>query len=407
MNKLNIKIVISLSAVFLFIIFAAVIITQGNSINSKINKEPDNNLFNLRLNDDPEESENLSAYQKFQKFWTDVYAQEAINWSYLDWRNYTILQIYGNSEDNLNNTITNDPLFENNIDIFTLYVMGKYNNSLTDEEIINLKSQLIHNTVHIGDILYMNHEDDLLKLYVNIEVESSPSMWYVAEHLKIYIKSNNSDGKWYNESGDHYVKVYDKSNLEFSDLIPTDGKSENYIVGPIIVNTNTIEENLSLIAKVEYFLNFLWNDYVEKLESFNLEDDDESPPEISYIYTGDYTDGNPGELIVNALDSSGLSLDPSGTYQVPNVIGNHKFTFTASDADIDRLGDQLNSTITVWINITDDDILSPEITYIYTGDYTDGNPGELIVNALDSSGLSLDPSGTYQVPNVIGNHKFT
>jgi hypothetical protein len=407
MNKLNTKIIITLTAVSLFIIFTAAFTIQENCSKSRINEDPAINLLNLDLNDGLQDSENLSVYQIFQNFWTDVYALDAINWSYLDWRNYIILQIYGNSENDLNNTITNDPLFENNIDIFTIYVMGKYNNSLTDEEITNLKSQLIHNTVHIGDIQYLKNDDDQLKLYINIEVESSPSMWYVAEHLNIYLKSNNSNGKWYNASGNHYVKVYDISNLEFSDLIHTDGKSENYIVGPIIVNTNTIEENLSLIAKVEYFLNFLWDDYVEKLESFNLVDDDESAPEIVYKYTGNYTDGNPGVLIVNASDSSGLSLDPSGTYQVPNSIGNHYFTFTACDADNDRLGDSLNTTIIVWINITDDDILPPEITYIYTGNYTDGNPGVLIVNASDSSGLSLDPSGTYQVPNSIGNHYFT
>jgi hypothetical protein len=394
-------------AAFLFCIIAAAIITQDNSFNNRINnKQSSNNVLNLGLNDGFQELENLSAYQKFQKFWTDVYTQDALNWSYLDWRNYIILQIYGNSEENLNNTIINDPLFEN-INIFTIYVMGMYNNSLTGEDIANLKSQLIHNTVHIGNILYLKQDDNQLKLFVNVEVESSPSMWYVAEKLEIYLKSENSNGTWYNESVNHYVKVYNTSNLELSDPIYIDGKSENHIVGPIIIDTNTIEENVSLIARVEYFLNFLWEEYVEKLESFNITDDDISYPEISYIYTGDYTDGNPGELIVNASDNSGLSLDPSGIYQVPSTVGDHKFIFTASDADTDRLGDTLNTTITVWINITDDDISYPEISYIYTGDYTDGNPGELIVNASDNSRLSLDPSGIYQIPNIIGNHQFS
>ncbi|MFX1549607.1 MAG: hypothetical protein ACFFB9_04560, partial [Promethearchaeota archaeon] len=118
-------------------------------------------------------------------------------------------------------------------------------------------------------------------------------------------------------------------------------------------------------------------------------------------------DGNPGELIVNASDNSGLSIDPSGIYQVPSTLGNYKFTFTACDADDDRTDDILNCTIIIWINITDDDILPPEITYVYTGNYTDGNPGELIVNASDNSGLSIDPSGIYQVPNTLGSHNFT
>ncbi|MFX0105701.1 MAG: hypothetical protein ACFE75_09435, partial [Candidatus Hodarchaeota archaeon] len=299
MNKANTKIIISLMAALLFCIFTAAIITQDNSFNfnSRINnKESSKNVLNPRLNDGLQELENLSAYQKFQKFWTDVYTQDALNWSYLDWRNYIILQIYGNSEENLNETIINDPLFENNIDIFTIYVMGIYNDSLTGEDIANLRSQLIHNTVHIGNILYLNQDDEQLKLYVNVEVESSPSMWYVAENLEIYLKSENSSGKWYNESGNHYVKVYNTLNLELSDPIYIDGKSETHLVGPIIINTNTIEENVSLIAKIEYFLNFLWDEYVEKFEFFNITDDDILHPEISYIYTGDYTDGNPGEL---------------------------------------------------------------------------------------------------------------
>ncbi|MFX1529165.1 MAG: hypothetical protein ACFFB4_16445, partial [Promethearchaeota archaeon] len=402
---MKIKILILSMIALFFCLFAAVFISQDNFFNSDFNQSNEN-VSTICLSGGIQDSGNLSTYQMFQKFWSDVYAQDAVNWSYLDWRSYIILQIYNNTEDNLNNTIKNDPLFENNIDIFTTYVMGKYNNSLSEEHITALKSQLIHNTVHIGDIFFSKHDDNQLKLYVNVEVESSPSMWYVADHLEIYLKSENSNGKWYNESGNHYIKVYDLLNLELSDPMNIDGNAENHIVGPIIINTNTIEENVSLIAKVEYFLNILLDDYVETLEFFNIVDDDDESPDIYYTYSGDYTDGNPGELIVSASDFSGLSLDPSGIYQVPNTIGNHKFVFTASDLDIDRPGDTLNATIVVWINITDDDTLHPEISYIYTGDYTDGNPGELIVNASDFSGLSLDPSGIYQVPNNLGSYKF-
>jgi hypothetical protein len=407
MNKYNLKILISLIVIFSFCIFVAAILTQNNFINDdpRVN-QPSIDVFKLGLNDNPQESENRSTYQKFQEFWTEVFSEDAINWSYLDWRNYIILQIYGTTEDNLNSTIKSDPLFENNIDIFTIYVMGKYNGLLSDEDITNLKSQLMHNSVHIGDISFLNHDDTQFKLFINIEVESSPSMWYVADHIEIYLKSENSSGKWYDELGTHYVKVFDRSSLELTDPIPTDGNYKNHIVGPININTNTIEENVSLLAKVDYFTNFLMDEYVEKLELFNIVDDDESPPEISYTYTGDYTDGNPGELITSALDASGLSVDPSGTYSIPNSLGAYKFTFNATDADNDRPGDMLNSTITVWINITDDDVSYPDLSFVYTGDYTDGNPGELIVNASDFSGLSLDPSGIYQVPSEIGNYKF-
>ncbi|MFX0048768.1 MAG: hypothetical protein ACFE8G_11450 [Candidatus Hermodarchaeota archaeon] len=391
MNKSNIKI-ISLMNLFFFCIFAALIITQINLFNNELNnKQPSKEALNLGLSDGPQEPGNLSAYQKFQEFWTDVYAQDALNWSYLNWRNYIILQIFGNTEDNLNNTIKNDPLFENNIDVFTIYVMGMYNESLSEEDITNLKSQLIHNTVHIGDISFLKHDDTQLKISINVEVESSPSMWYVADHIDIYLKSEKPSGKWYNESATHYDQVYYISNLELSDPINTDGNYENYIVGPIVIDTNTNEENVSLIVKVEYFLNFVMDDYVEKIELFNLIDDDISPPEISYTYTGDYTDENPGELVVNASDISGLSLDPSGTYLVPNTLGSHKFVFIARDADTDRPDDMLNTTITVWITIIDDDDEGPiiknvNITNNCVYDYYDF----IIVDILteDKSGIS-------------------
>ena len=258
MNKLNIKIIIPITVAFLFCFFVALIITQNNSFNIELsNEQPSKDLSKLSLNDGHQETGNLSTYQKVQEFWSDVYSQDAINWSYLDWRNYTIFKIYGNTEDNLNNTIKEDPIFENNINILTIYVMGKYNGSLDDEDIMDLKSQLIHNTVLIGDISILKNFDAQLKISINIEVESSPSMWYVADYLEIYLKSNNSSGKWYNDSGTHYVKTYDLSGLELSDPVQTDNKYENHIVGPIIINTNTLEENISLIAKVGYFLNFI------------------------------------------------------------------------------------------------------------------------------------------------------
>jgi hypothetical protein len=95
-----------------------------------------------------------------------------------------------------------------------------------------------------------------------------------------------------------------------------------------------------------------------------ITDDDTTAPVITYIYTGDYTDENPGELLVTVSDVSGLSVDPSGTYLVPNSIGIHEFVFTAIDADNDRDGDSLENTITVWIEITDDDEEAPIIILV-------------------------------------------
>ncbi|MFW9949992.1 MAG: hypothetical protein ACFFKA_07695, partial [Candidatus Thorarchaeota archaeon] len=269
-------------------------------------------VFKLGLNDDSQEPENLSTYQKFQKFWDEVYSKDAANWSHLDWRNYIILEIYGTSEDNLNNTIKEDPLFENNIEIFTLYVMGKYNGSLSEEDVMNLKSQLIHNSVHITDISLLKCDDSQLKIFVNIEIESSPSMWYIADSLEIYLKSENSTGLWYDYSNTHFIKVCEISSLELFDSTYTDGKHENHIVGPIIINSNTIEKNVTLLAKVGYYLNFLIDECVEQTKFVDIIDDDNLIPQINYTYMGDYSDGNPGELIITAFDESGLSIDPSG-----------------------------------------------------------------------------------------------
>ncbi|MFW9942995.1 MAG: hypothetical protein ACFFFT_18305 [Candidatus Thorarchaeota archaeon] len=140
--------------------------------------------------------------------------------------------------------------------------------------------------------------------------------------------------------------------------------------------------------------------------SIEILDDDDTPPDIQYTYTGDYTDGNPGTIIVTASDDSGLFTDPSGTYIVKPDLGTQDFSFFAKDNDTDRPGDRLSTTIHVPITILDDDIDPPIIGHTYTGDYTDGNPGEIIVTASDPSGLSVDPSGTYIVQPDLGTQDF-
>lgn len=110
--------------------------------------------------------------------------------------------------------------------------------------------------------------------------------------------------------------------------------------------------------------------------TMTVSDDDITPPVINYIYTGDGTDGNSGEIIVTASDDSGLSVDPSGTYPVPNSLGTHSFTFIAIDNDNDNPDDTLSSTLTIEINIQDDDTTAPFILISYSGgDGMDGNPG--------------------------------
>ncbi|MFX1379832.1 MAG: hypothetical protein ACFFA4_12150, partial [Promethearchaeota archaeon] len=112
-----------------------------------------------------------------------------------------------------------------------------------------------------------------------------------------------------------------------------------------------------------------------KSHSISIIDDDTIAPVVNVEYTGDGTDGNPGTLIVSASDASGLSDDPSGIYSVPNNLGSHVFTFTATDNDNDRFGDSLTTIITRTINIVDDDTYSPHITLGYFGAASDGLPG--------------------------------
>ncbi|UCE09562.1 MAG: fibronectin type III domain-containing protein, partial [Candidatus Thorarchaeota archaeon] len=140
--------------------------------------------------------------------------------------------------------------------------------------------------------------------------------------------------------------------------------------------------------------------------SITIEDDDTIAPVILWEYFGSYTDGDPGYIVVTATDTSGLSEDPSGTYYLSSVLGEQSFTFTAADGDNDRPHDTLSTTVTVTIEIVDDDTTAPEILWEYFGSNTDGDPGYIVVIATDASGLSEDPSGTYYLSPNIGQQTF-
>ena len=142
--------------------------------------------------------------------------------------------------------------------------------------------------------------------------------------------------------------------------------------------------------------------------NINLRDDDEKGPKISLKYHGEGTDGNPGYVKVTAFDPSGLSVDPSGLYYLPHTVGWVTMRFTAIDADNDRPGedDTFSSSKSISIYLKDDDTDDPIINYSYYGDYTDGNPGYILVDAYDPSGLSLDPSGTYELTPILGKQIY-
>ncbi|MFW9920361.1 MAG: fibronectin type III domain-containing protein, partial [Candidatus Thorarchaeota archaeon] len=140
--------------------------------------------------------------------------------------------------------------------------------------------------------------------------------------------------------------------------------------------------------------------------TINIHDDDTTAPTITWEYFGSYEDGDAGYIEVTASDDSGLSLDPSGTYYLSSDTGIQTFTFTAIDADDDRPNDKLNTTISVDIEIGDDDTTAPTITWEYFGSNTDGDPGYIQVTASDDSGLSVDPSGTYYLTSTLGTQSF-
>ncbi|MBA7532703.1 hypothetical protein ES705_24933 [subsurface metagenome] len=144
-------------------------------------------------------------------------------------------------------------------------------------------------------------------------------------------------------------------------------------------------------------------------EEFEVVDDDISEPEISYIYTGDGTDGNNGTLIVTASDASGLLVDPSGTYPVPNSLGTHDFTFDATDNDTDRPDDTLSATLDVSKEIVDDDIYKPYIENLMTT--VDHLWVNISFTAIDDLQLLGDPDEDEGLSNISvyldGNLKYT
>lgn len=141
-------------------------------------------------------------------------------------------------------------------------------------------------------------------------------------------------------------------------------------------------------------------------DSIRIMDDDMVLPFISYSYNGDGTDNNSGEIVISATDQSGLFVDPSGSYPVPNTPGTYGFSFSATDNDNDRPNDRLTRTITVSINIIDDDDTPPDIDIQYIGNSHDGDPGyfEWSVSDLDSEISEINATVTYESSEGLDNY---
>jgi len=160
-----------------------------------------------------------------------------------------------------------------------------------------------------------------------------------------------------------------------------------------------------------------------------IAEDDHTGPEITIIYSGGSTDGDPGTWTVtvvdpeSGVDSINVEIDGvsvgtvAGAYAVPNSLGDHTITVTATNADLDYgSADQETSTASDSVTIIDDDVTAPTISITYTGDLTNINPGFWTITAFDlESGIYSvlvvidgiivgSAEGDYAVPSSSGIH---
>jgi hypothetical protein len=190
---------------------------------------------------------------------------------------------------------------------------------------------------------------------------------------------------------------------------------ESGIYGDSIVD---IALNPNIINQAQYITATFFDNDNDRLNDrlsssltvpITLDDDDVDCPEVNYVYTGDYTDENPGLVIFTASDSQNMIniLDGQSEYQVPSELGDHIFAFTVEDTDYDRPNDQLIVAESVTITIIDDDIMGPTITSEYIGSGTDGNPGFVRFTANDASGIYGSSIVDISVdPNIINQAQY-
>jgi len=232
-------------------------------------------------------------------------------------------------------------------------------------------------SIHNGQITWVRWDGNDYDIFLATPtMDSTPPV--ITIDYKLGERTDGNPGKW------NIIADDDESGInEDTITVLIDGEFAGDILGDYDV-PNTLGEH-TIYVEVENndgYLGF-------ESDSVTIIDDDTSYPEMIYIYTGDGTDGNPGEVIVTASDDSGLSVDPSGAYPVPNSLGTHNFMFTATDNDNDRVDDALTRTVEITIDIIDDDSAPPEILIDYTGSGLDSDPGYFEWNVFDlDSGIS-------------------
>ena len=214
---------------------------------------------------------------------------------------------------------------------------------------------------------YYVYDDDITPPSINIQ----------------YLEGDKTDGN----PGYWNVFAYDSQSGINGRLILVDGvqQPDNMDYYPYAVpNSLGLHTIQAFVYDNDYDRGSIDREQNQAENSVFIVDDDITPPIINYLYTGDGTDGNSGEIILNVWDASGLSVNPSGIYKVPNDVDIHEFSFIAIDNDNDRPNDQLIKILNIKIEIIDDDTTNPNIQVLYeNGDGTDANPGYFKWNIKD------------------------
>lgn len=165
--------------------------------------------------------------------------------------------------------------------------------------------------------------------------------------------------------------------------------------------------------------------------SIRIVDDDRSPPEIDIQYVGNSDDNDPGYFEWNVSDQdsgiSDLNVDVSyesveglsdytinlgnnetGSWNLPNNLGNYTIEVTASDNDNDRSNDRLTSHKKFSNLVIDDDDLPPEININYIGNGFDVTPGyfEWNVSDADSEISEINVTITYVSSEGLDNYNI-
>jgi len=163
--------------------------------------------------------------------------------------------------------------------------------------------------------------------------------------------------------------------------------------------------------------------------NYDLYDDDIHPPIITITNPSSLSDSETGTFSWTVVDPSGfyyigvflddepvIYMNPTGSIEIPNIIGTHILQITATDNDRDYAFDKLTSSAFSSVTVFDDDITGPNISITSIGDATDENPGFWSISAYDSeSGLDSivveidgkhvgNLAGDYPVPNTLGPH---